>query len=298
MAGVLITGANGQVGWEMARLAGLRNIQHFALDRSALDIGEPDAVFRTIDHLAPAAVINAAAYTSVDRAESDADAAFAVNRDGALNLARACARAGIPLVHISTDYVFDGKKSRPYTENDPVSPLGVYGKSKLAGEVAVREACRKHIILRTAWLYGSHGQNFVKTMLRLGRERERIRVVDDQFGSPTFARDFALAALVLLQRLQSGTCPDEDFGTYHCSAAGVTTWCRFARKIFELAGPLLKRIPEVEAINTADFATPAERPACSLLDCQRLAKIHGIVMRPWRVALAEMLTSSLGRLPA
>jgi len=295
---ILITGADGQVGWEIARQASVAGIEHYALDRKALDIRDPDAVFRTVSRLAPNAVINAAACTNVDRAENDAEVAFAVNRDGALHLAQACAGNGIPLIHISTDYVFDGRKSKPYTEADLASPLGVYGKSKFAGEEAIRESYRKHIILRTSWVYGIHGHNFVKTMLRLGRERERIQAVDDQFGSPTFARDFAAAVLELAQRSQSGTWPDEGFGTYHCAGAGITTWYGFARAIFELAGPALERLPDVEPITTADYPTPAERPAYSVLDCRRLAIIHGIVMRHWRLALAEMLTSVLGPLPA
>jgi len=289
MSGVLLIGVNGQVGWEIARQASVARIEHYALDRKALDIREPDAVFQTVRRLAPSAVINAAAYTNVDRAESEAEVAFAVNRDGALHLAQACAAAGIPLIHISTDYVFDGRRSTPYTEDDPALPLGVYGKSKFAGEEAVREACYKHIILRTSWVYGIHGDNFVKTMLRLGRERERIRVVDDQCGNPTFARDLAGAILQVAQGLRLGTCLDQGFGTYHCAGAGMTTWYGFARAIFDLVGPALGRRPEVEAITTADHARPAERPAYSVLDCRRLANVHGIVMRPWRVALAEML---------
>jgi dTDP-4-dehydrorhamnose reductase len=296
--GILITGANGQVGWEIVRQASVAGIKHYALDRKALDVRDLDAVSRTVSQLAPTVVINAAAYTHVDQAESEAEVAFAVNRDGAMHLAKACADTGIPLVHISTDYVFDGRKSKPYTEEDLASPLGAYGESKFAGEEAIREYCPEHIILRTAWVYGIHGHNFVKTMLRLGHERERIKIVDDQFGNPTFARDFAAVVLELAQRSRSGSWLDEGFGTYHCAGSGVTTWCGFASAIFELAGSALERLPEIEAITTTDYSTLAERPAYSVLDCRRLARIHGIVMRPWRAALADMIMLALRRLPA
>lgn len=297
MTGLLLIGANGQVGWEIARQASITGVPFHALDRQQLDITVADAVFRTVDCLAPSIIVNAAGYTDVDKAESNMGAAFSANRDGAAHLAQACASADIPLVHISTDYVFDGTKRTPYTENDPVAPLSQYGESKLAGEAAVRKSCPKHVILRTAWIYGIHGQNFVKTMLRLGRERERIRVIDDQFGNPTFAGDLAMAILKLAQRLRAGAWPEEGFGTFHVAGEGATTWCDFARAIFEEAGPRLKHVPEIEAIKTTEYPTPAKRPAYSVLDCGRLARIHGVSLRPWKTGLTEMLEETLNVLP-
>jgi dTDP-4-dehydrorhamnose reductase len=297
MAGILLVGANGQVGWEIARQARIEGLPCHALDRGRLDITAADAVFGTVASLTPFIVINAAAYTNVDKAETDADAAFAVNRDGAAHLARACAGADIPLIHISTDYVFDGTKTTPYREDDPVSPLGIYGESKLAGEAAVRERCPNHVILRTAWVYGVHGQNFVKTMLRLGRERERIKVVDDQFGNPTFAGDLARAILALARRVQSGPWPAQGFGTFHLAGEGMTNWCGFARAIFEETRSRLERVPEIEAITTAEYSTPAKRPPYSVLDCSRFARIHSLALRPWKDGLAEMLETTLGLLP-
>jgi dTDP-4-dehydrorhamnose reductase len=294
MSSILLIGANGQLGWEVARRAHMAGLRCDALGKDELDVTEPDAVFRIVSRLSPSVAINAAAYTNVDRAESDASA-FAVNRDGVAHVAQACGAAGIPLIHISTDYVFDGCKRTPYTEDDPVSPLGAYGRSKLAGEEVVRECCPKHVILRTAWVYGSHGHNFVKTMLRLGGERERLRVVSDQFGNPTFAGDLAEVVLTLAQRLQSGTWPDQGFGTFHCAGAGMMTWCDLARAIFHMAGPKLGHLPEIEGIATADCPTPAKRPHYSVLDCSRLARTHNIVMRSWELGLAEMLEAALGQ---
>ena len=294
MSGILLIGANGQLGWEVARRARVAGLRCYALGKEELDITEPDAVSLTVKRLAPSIAINAAAYTNVDKAESDAFV-FAVNRDGAANLANACAAADIPLIHISTDYVFDGTKRTPYTEDDPVLPLGAYGRSKLAGEEAVRALCPKHVILRTAWVYGNHGHNFVKTMLRLGRERDRLRVVSDQFGNPTFAGDLADAVLTLAQRLQSGVWPDRGFGTFHCAGAGMTTWYDLARAIFDIAGPKLEQFPEIEAISTADYPTPAKRPHYSVLDCSRLARTHNIAMRSWKLGLVEMLEAALAQ---
>jgi dTDP-4-dehydrorhamnose reductase len=297
MSSILLIGANGQLGWEVARRAHMAGLRCDALGKDELDVTEPDAVFRAVSRLSPSVAINAAAYTNVDRAESDASA-FAVNRDGVAHVAQACGAADIPLIHISTDYVFDGCKRTPYTEDDPVSPLGAYGRSKLAGEEVVRECCPKHVILRTAWLYGIHGHNFVKTMLRLGAERERIRVVNDQYGNPTFAGDLAEVILMLAQRMEPGIWPDQGFGTFHCAGAGMTTWCDLARAVFDIAGPKLRHLPEIEAIATADYPTPAKRPQYSVLDCSRLARTHDIVMRPWKLGLVEMLESAVGQPPA
>ena len=293
MTDILLTGSHGQLGWEVARRAAAAGFSCHGVDREDLDITDRDAVFRLVAELRPAVIVNAAAYTAVDKAESDEAAAFAVNRDGPAHLAEACAAAGIPLIHVSTDYIFDGSKADPYSEDDPVAPLGVYGVSKLAGEEAVRRLCPQHIILRTAWVYGIHGHNFVKTMLRLGRERDTLQVVDDQRGCPTFAADLADAILALVARLRAGQVGEDGFGTFHCAGEGAVTWCGFARHIFETAAPVLKTVPTVEAIGTAQYPTPAQRPANSVLDCRRLQRVHGLTLRPWEVALTEMLEAVL-----
>jgi dTDP-4-dehydrorhamnose reductase len=292
MLDLLFTGANGQLGWEISRRA--KGPRVHALDRSTLDITDRSAVMETVGTLKPQVVINAAAYTAVDKAESDRDAALAVNRDGPAHLAEACAAHGAMLLHVSTDYVFDGRKDGAYDETDPVAPLGVYGESKLAGEEVIRQRTPRHVILRTAWVHGIHGGNFVKTMLRLGAEREVLRVVDDQRGSPTFAGDLAEAALSIARSLSEGTMPETGFGTFHCVGGGETTWCGFAREIFRLGASRLARVPRVEAISTADFPTPARRPANSVLDTTRLQQIHRIHPRPWNLALAEGLAVLLG----
>jgi dTDP-4-dehydrorhamnose reductase len=228
----------------------------------------------------PDMVINAAAYTAVDRAESEPDAAWAANCTGPAQLAAGCREAAIPLIHISTDYVFDGSKQGPYREDDPVNPLGVYGRSKEAGDRALREALAEHVILRTAWVYSAHGHNFVKTMLRLAGERPVLRVVADQTGSPTSAAD------IVVRRLAAG---EGRWGTFHFTGGGAVTWHGFAEAIFELAAPWRGPPPRVEAITTADYPTPARRPTNSVLDCRLIADAFGIVPRPWSEALAEVI---------
>ena len=295
MTRVMLVGADGQLGWEVVRRAPKASIPCNALDIAQLDITQRDEVLRAVDRLDPAVIVNAAAYTAVDKAESDAEAVYAVNCEGAAHLAQAAAAADVPLIHISTDYVFDGAKQAPYLESDPAAPLGIYGLSKLAGEEAVREACPRHVILRTSWLYGVHGTNFVKTMLRLGRERERLRVVDDQHGSPTFAGDLADAILTLAGRLRSGDWPHTGFGTFHLTGQGATTWCGFAREIFAAAAPTLGREPEIEPISTTDYPTAATRPLYSVLECGRIARIHGIALRAWQPALVQTMAAVLAQ---
>jgi len=292
-ADILLTGAQGQLGWELQRRALAAGLTVDASDRDDLDITDAASVRARLAAVRPALVVNAAAYTAVDKAESDREAAFAVNRDGPANLARACAEHAIPLIHVSTDYVFDGSRPGAYTEDDPVAPLGVYGVSKFDGEEAVRTACPRHVILRTAWVYGVHGHNFVKTMLRLGRERETLRVVDDQHGCPTFAGDLADAVLAIAARLRAGDVPADGWGTFHCTGSGHTTWCGFAREIFSQVAPRGDRVPEVQGIASSEYPTPARRPANSVLDCSRLERVYGIRLRDWRPALAEMLDATL-----
>jgi dTDP-4-dehydrorhamnose reductase len=283
---LLVLGAGGQVGHQLSRLAWPADYQIAAFDRAGVDITQGDAVAAAFERERPDIVINAAAYTAVDRAETEPDAAWAGNCTGPGHLAAACHAAGIPLIHISTDYVFDGSKQGPYREDDPVDPLGVYGHSKEAGDRAVREALPQHVILRTAWVYSAHGHNFVKTMLRVAAERPVLRVVADQTGSPTSAADIAGAIAAIVRRVAAG---DRHWGTYHFAGAGEVTWHGFAEAIFELAAPWRGAPPKVEAITTADYPTPARRPANSVLDCRHIGEVFGIVPRPWREALAEVI---------
>ena len=285
---VLLTGANGQVGWELAKLAAKKGFGILALDRAALDLTDSSSIHREVSGSGASVVVNAAAYTAVDQAESEPELAFAVNRDGPGYLASACAETGIPLIHISTDFVFNGKKRDPYLETDKVSPLNVYGKSKAAGEVVVGERLRQHIILRTSWVYGAHGHNFVNTMLRLGQEKERVRVVNDQYGCPTHAVDIAEAILTIADQIVRGR--QINWGIYHYCGKGVTTWYGFAQAIFALVNPYTSlKVKRIEPIRTAEYPTPAERPASSVLDCSLLEKEFGIRSRPWSESLARMI---------
>jgi len=283
---LLVLGAGGQVGHELCRLAWPAGHGVAAFDRAGLDIIQREKVFAAVARERPDIVVNAAAYTAVDRAESEPDAAWAGNCTGPANLAAACHDAAIPLIHLSTDYVFDGSKADPYREDDPVKPLGVYGRSKEAGDRAVRDTLPQHVILRTAWVYSAHGRNFVKTMLRLAGERPVLRVVADQIGSPTSAADIAAAIGAIVAQLDAG---NSRWGTYHFAGGGAVSWHGFAEAIFELAAPCRGPAPLVEAIATADYPTPARRPANSVLDCGRIGEAFGIVPRPWREALAEVI---------
>ncbi len=283
---VLVAGANGQVGWELARRA--RGLPVAALRRQELDVTDAGAVTACFRQHRPALVINAAAYTAVDRAESEPAAAYAVNRDGVRNLAHACAENGAALFHLSTDYVFAGDRQGAYHEDDPVAPLGIYGDSKWAGEVVVREALDRHLIIRTSWVFGSHGQNFVTTMLRLGAERDTLRVVNDQHGCPTPAADIAETLLLLANRHLHGEAIE--WGTYHYCGTPVTTWYEFALEIFRLAVRHGLPAPaSLVPIKTADYPTPALRPANSELDCRRIEERLGIRRRPWSHALSATL---------
>ena len=219
---ITIIGSNGQLGWELVRRAERRGYEALALDFPEIDIVKPASIKDQLSSKNLSLVINAAAYTAVDRAESELDQAYAVNRDGPANLADFCEQAALPLIQVSTDYVFDGSKAGSYCEDDPVAPLGVYGQSKEAGEAEVRRRIQEHLIIRTAWLYGVHGHNFVKTMLRFGKERETMRVVDDQAGCPTYAADLANAILLMTDHILSGK--KTPWGTYHYCGGGSTTW--------------------------------------------------------------------------
>lgn len=289
MGDILLTGAGGQLGRAILALATDRGTRVRGLTRRSLDITDRSAVLEAVRTLRPSAVVNAAAYTAVDRAESDRETAFAVNRDGASHFADACSTADIPLIHISSDYVFDGTKPIPYTENDPPAPISIYGESKLAGEEAVRGRCRHHVILRTSWLYSTHGHNFLRTILRLANEQDRLRVVADQFGCPTAAGDLAGAVLTISARLLEMPHDERLHGTFHSAGAGVTSWHGFAARIVALGLPADVRKPAVDEIATADYPRPARRPANSALDCGRLTRAYGITLRHWEVALRETL---------
>jgi len=278
---ILVFGGNGQLGQELAaqaRASAARSVPLVALSRSDADIADADAVRRALAAHKPLLVVNAAAYTKVDLAETEVEAARQGNEIGPKLLAQACAEPGVPLIHISTDYVFDGTKTGPYLETDPIAPTGSYGCSKAAGEAAVRAANPRHVIIRTAWVYGAFGNNFLKTMLRLAATRDELRVVADQHGCPTSTADLAVAILSVAPRLIAG---EDVWGTYHFAGAGVTTWHGFASRIVAAQAPLTGRSPPVTAITTADYPTPARRPANSALDCAKFARAFGIRARPW-----------------
>lgn len=282
---VLVTGSQGQVGRELLRLAHDFDVEAVGVNHDKLDITDQAAVQTFISEEQPDAVINAAAYTAVDKAEDDADAAYAVNATAVGYLAQACADLGIPLVHISTDYVFDGSKQGAYTEEDAVSPLGVYGETKLAGEAEVQKYCTKHYVLRTSWVFSAHGNNFVKTMLRLGKEREQLGIVADQYGKPTSASEIAR---VIYQVLKSDK---QTWGIYHMAQPEVTSWHGFAQVVFDEAKQqgMQLAIHDVQAIATKDYPTPAKRPANSVLDCSKLEQAFGLNIKPWTASLSEVM---------
>jgi dTDP-4-dehydrorhamnose reductase len=291
---ILVFGAKGQIGHEVRRANWPPRCAIAASDQDEADITSEDAVEGAVAEAQPDLVINLAAYTAVDRAEGDAATAFAVNRDGAHYIARACRGRNIPLIQLSTDYVFDGRKAAPYREDDRVSPLSVYGCSKEAGEQAVRRTLDRHIILRTSWVFGVHGANFVKTMLRMAAERPVLRVVADQRGRPTAASDIAAALVALAEAIARG---DVAWGTYHFAGAGAVTWHEFAEAIVAGAAPRLGARPQIKAITTAEYPTPAHRPANSVLDCGKIEAALGIVPPSWRTALATVLGELLDPAP-
>jgi dTDP-4-dehydrorhamnose reductase len=281
---ILVFGAGGQLGQEFLALAPSRGIEVKGLTRAEADITDAAAVEEAINTIKPRLVLNAAAYTAVDKAESEQHAAFASNVQGAENISRAAAKAFIPIVHISTDYVFDGSKAGAYVETDPLKPLGVYGRSKADGEAAVRAANPQHIILRTAWVFGPFGANFLKTMLRLARERDALRVVADQHGCPTSTLDIAEAVLAVDAAL---TRRRDLWGVYHFTGSGATNWHQFASAIVEAQARYTGRKPSVEAITTADYPTPAKRPANSELDASLFAATFGYSGGHWTARTKE-----------
>lgn len=291
MKRILVTGAAGQVGGELARLVWPAGYEVLAVDRSALDLTDTAAIARFVADHTLAAVINCAAHTAVDRAETEVVASWKINALAPAAFARATALAGIPLVQVSTDYVFDGSGTRPWEPSDPIGPLGVYGASKEGGEQAVRTANPRHAIVRTSWVVSPSGTNFVKTMLRLGAERPLLRVVDDQWGAPTVAADLAAALAVIAVRLVEDA--DAPTGTWHFANAGETTWCRLAREIFRLAAARGGPAPRATAIASSDYPTPARRPSNSRLSTATLTRDFGIRPRPWEEAIAEVVAALL-----
>jgi dTDP-4-dehydrorhamnose reductase len=281
---VLVTGSHGQVGHCLvAQLSKRNDIKVIAYDREHLDITNELQVKSVVGELKPNVIINAAAHTAVDKAETDIDMSYAINRDGPLYLAELAEEIDALLLHISTDYVFDGDKPEPYVETDTPNPKGVYGKSKLAGEEAVAKHCSRYAILRTAWVFGEHGNNFVKTMLRLGKERSELGVIGDQFGGPTYAGDIANALIIIMDKFES----KEQCGVYHFSGDPHVSWFQFATTIFEVAAEhaLLTKSLVVNEITAEQYPLPAPRPANSRLDCSKIKAVFGLESSNWKTAL-------------
>lgn len=286
---ILVSGAGGQLGQELAARAGARRL--VGLPRAEWNIADPGATERVLDAYLPTLVINAAAYTAVDRAEAAPGPAFAANRDGPGHLARACARRGIALLHLSTCYVFDGAQRTPYAEGDAPAPLNVYGRSKLEGEAAVRDALPRHLILRVSWVFGAHGENFVRTLLRRAQAGAPLRVVADQTGTPTHAGDIAQALLQLADRITAGE--DLPWGLYHYPGGEAVSWHAFAEAIMAEAcrQGLLDHAPSIAPITSAEYPSAARRPAYSVLDGRRGAGLLGLPPADWRAGLKEVLST-------
>lgn len=283
---VLITGCHGQVGSCLTKqLSNDNNTEVLALDRELLDITNRDAVNAVVTEFQPSVIINAAAHTAVDKAEEEVSLSYAINRDGPQYLAQAAQSMGAAILHISTDYVFEGDKNGEYAESDATNPQGVYGESKLAGEMAVAKACDKHIILRTAWVFGENGNNFVKTMLRLGATRDALSIVGDQFGGPTYAGDIAKALIQIAKRITQGS--EVEYGIYHYSGLPHVSWFDFANVIFDVAVErgFLGSKPNLSSITTDQYPTPAKRPSNSRLSNEKTKANFSIEASDWRAAL-------------
>jgi len=300
---ILLTGRNGQLGFELQqRLARLGRV--IAPDRSQLDLADPDSIRRTLRETKPKLIVNAAAYTAVDLAESEPEPAFAINGMAVGILAEEAKHLGAVLIHYSTDYVFDGSKAGPYTEDDPPRPLSTYGRSKFAGERAIRAVDGPHFILRASWIYSARGKNFLLTILRLAKERTELSIVDDQVGAPTWSRAIALATGSMLQHLGYGQPGFHDActearGIYHLTAAGQTSWHGFASAILanaasaQFAGSAfaLARVPVLKAVTTEQYPTPAQRPRNSVLSNAKLQRVFGLAMPGWESSLADCMRS-------
>jgi len=285
---LLVIGETGQVARELQRLAD-PDLKVTTVGRAALDLADPKAAGAFVADAGGDVVVNAAAYTAVDQAETEEELALRVNGAAPGAMAAAAAARGAPFLHISTDYVFDGALDRPWREDDPTGPLGAYGRSKLAGEAAVQAAAGDHAILRTAWVFSAHGSNFVRTMLRVGKERDRLTVVDDQSGGPTAAADIAAALATMAKAFAAGRGVP---GVFHYCGAPMTTWRGFAETIFQGAG--WPNPPDVAPIRTEDWPTPAARPGNSMLNCQRILEAYGVSQPDWRVSLKRVLAELEG----
>ncbi len=298
MTSILLVGKDGQVGYELRQaLAPLGEVM--APGRDELDLADASAIRVRVREARPEVIVNAAGYTAVDRAESEPELARAVNAVAPGILAGEARRLGALLVHYSTDYVFDGGKAGAYTEDDAPAPLNEYGRSKLEGERAIAAAGCAHLILRTSWVYGARGSNFLLTMLRLAREREELRIVDDQVGAPTWSRDIAQATAAILGQIGKSARDDASWsGVYHLTAGGQTSWCGFARAILQEAGSIVPRTPKVIPIGTAEYLTPARRPRNSVLSCAKVKAQFGIALPPWEEALAEVMRELREQAPA
>lgn len=287
---VLVTGREGQLARALRACASDR-LEILALGRPDLDLARPEALPEAVARARPDVVVNAAAYTMVDKAEAEEPLAATINGEAAGVLARAAADLGVPVIQISTDYVFDGTKATPYVESDPVAPVNAYGRTKLAGERAVAAANPRHAILRTSWVYDGEGKNFLKTMLRLAETRDELGVVADQIGAPSYGPDLAAGIVAVARNLvadpHEGRC-----GVFHMTGAGETSWAGFAKEIFRLSGAAGGPSARVREIATADYPTPARRPANSRLNCDRLEAAHGVRMADWRDALARCMLAA------
>lgn len=287
MVKFLITGAKGQVGHCLTQqLQGKHEI--LAVDRDELDITDQSAVKNAVENFHPDVIINAAAHTAVDRAETEVELSEAINVKGPQYLAEAAKEVGAVILHISTDYVFDGQREGKYKETDATDPQGVYGKTKLEGEQAVAKANDKFIVLRTAWVFGEHGNNFVKTMLRLAKTRDTLGVVADQIGGPTYAGDIAASLIQIAEKVSAGE--EIQYGIYHFTGEPYVSWCDFAKAIFDeaVSQNVLEKAPLVNAISTADYPTPAKRPANSCLDLTKIQQVFGIQPSDWKNALKNI----------
>jgi len=291
---IAVTGRQGQVARALAEAGPALNVEIINLGRPQLDLAAPETVGPALNDAAPDIVVNAAAYTAVDQAEREPGIASAVNGTGAGAVAEAARALGVPVIHLSTDYVFAGNKTSAYVEEDLVAPAGAYGASKLAGEQAVAAATGEHVILRTAWVYAPYGKNFVRTMLALAESRDEVRVVDDQLGSPTYAPDIAVAIVGIARNVLRNPSDPLLRGIFHLAGCGETSWAGFASAIFAFLAAKGLRKPALTPITSADYPTPARRPANSRLNCAKLGRVHGIELPSWRDSLGiclERLTS-------
>jgi dTDP-4-dehydrorhamnose reductase len=289
---LLIAGWQGQIARGLVEAApACADVKACAVGRAALDICSARSIERALAQIEPTVIINSAAYTAVDKAETDAERAFALNRDGARMLAEAAARRAIPIIHISSDYVYGGRKPEPYLEDDATEPSTVFGRSKLEGERAVQEINPRHVILRTSWVFSPTGRNFVKTMLAQAGEHDSVRVVDDQRGNPTYAPHLVAAILELARQLSGkkaeAGADGGPWGVYHAAGTGTTTWRGFAEEVFRAAAALGGPVAAVEPIRSADYPTPATRPMNSQLDCAKLERTFGLRLPAWQDGVAD-----------